>query len=436
MELWNGTDNHLQQVGENTWLGRSQRAQRMSERTVLATLREWLLSDYVATYCRSLGATRIFRRCYWIDALGIDANANAVPTTVPEIVPPENNTTARTARGRKKTAQPSFIPPALQPIVALSQELKQSITLYGLLLAAGSSKRKEVRDGTGLAKEINLPKESGIVSASWLETAPTLLKEIEQTPAIFLLNPFGATLFTHDDLAQLYQRTVPTELCLFIPHKQITARLQSAQRAPAHATALTTLLRSDRWKTLPLQEDKSEQAIDGVLELLLASMKRHFILPIHRIALPLPTGPALVEEGPYTLIFATRRQDSLLSMNNAVCHYRRHTYTESHQGVLAEEWFIAQQRERHEKALQSLYQAVLQLGRTQRIRRWLDLRQQALLAHFGQFTTEDYDMLIQQLLVNREVRCEWRRPPKVQLNSTVAETVQRTPGNDDLLIWS
>src|SRR5881227_3750682 len=38
--------------------------------TVLSALRAWLLSDYIAPYCRSLAATRIFRRCYLIDVLG------------------------------------------------------------------------------------------------------------------------------------------------------------------------------------------------------------------------------------------------------------------------------------------------------------------------------------------------------------------------------
>src|SRR5579872_174963 len=37
---------------------------------ILSPLRSWLLADYVAPYCRSLAATRIFRRCFWIDALG------------------------------------------------------------------------------------------------------------------------------------------------------------------------------------------------------------------------------------------------------------------------------------------------------------------------------------------------------------------------------
>jgi hypothetical protein len=435
MELWNGIDHQLQQASEHTWFGRSQRKRLMTEHAMLSSLRAWLLGDYVAAYSRSLGATRIYRRCYWIDGLGIDAKANALPAALADA--PENNATTPPAKRRKKNAQPIFVPPALQPIVTLAQEVKQSIALYGLILEAGSSKRKELREGTTTPKAIALPKEGGIVQASWLEAAPTLLTEIEQAPAIFLLAPFGPTLFTHDDLALLYQRTVPTELLLFIPHKHITARLQAAQRIPAQATALTTLLRSDRWKTLPQQEEKMEQAITGVLDLLVASMKRHFVLPIQRIALPMQTGPAQVAEGPYTLIFATRRQDSLLNMNDALCCHQLRLNTQSHHGVLGEEWFLTQQHAQQAEALQELYQTLLHTGRTQRIRRWPDLRQQVVLANFGQFTTKDYDMLMQQLLVNGEVRCEWRRAARERQNqATGEETVQRMPGNDDLLVWT
>src|SRR5947209_20364441 len=73
----------------------------------------------------------------------------------------------------------------------------------------------------------------------------------EHSPAIFMLNPIGQTLFSYDDLALLYQRkSAPTELCLLIPHKQAQARLLAASRTPANASALTALLRTDRWKGL------------------------------------------------------------------------------------------------------------------------------------------------------------------------------------------
>ena len=427
MNLWTDLDNNLQPPFDLSVQGRTR---RLTERVILSSLRSWLLQDYAANYCRSLAATRIFRRCYWVDALGITSKASTIPPTVVEEVQPE-----RTGKRRKKDAAPVLLPPALQPIAALSQALaqeSQTFTLYGLLLEAGSSRRKERRataNGTLEPAIWSLPKESGILAASWQEAGPTVLAGIEQAPAIFLLNPCGPTQFSYDDLASLYQRTVPTELCLLLAHKQIEGHLLAAQRSPTQATALTALLRSDRWKTLPTHEEERTQAVQGFLDLFTASMKRHFLLPVQRIPLPMQTRLALVEEMPYTLIFATRRQDSLLSMNDAVCRNRRRVHEESHRGVLGEEWFIAQLRERTEAARQQLYQRTLQLGRAQRPRRWPDLRQQLLLANFGLFISDDYDVVFRQLLLNREVRCEWRKLP-------VEGEEMRIPGNEDTLFWS
>ena len=52
-------------------------SRRPSERDVLSQLRTWLLEDYVAPYCRALASTRIFRHCYWIDALDGVSRAQA-----------------------------------------------------------------------------------------------------------------------------------------------------------------------------------------------------------------------------------------------------------------------------------------------------------------------------------------------------------------------
>jgi hypothetical protein len=398
-DLWATLDNHQTFSTEH---GRTLRSRRLSERDVMSELRLWLLRDFAAAYCRSLAETRIFRRCYWIDGLGIDA---------------------------KSASQSDHA--ALQPVIDLSQALAQEskpIMLCGLILTSGSSKRKEVRGQlNGHQKKLPaLPKESGLVRASWLEAAPTILEVLAQSPAIFLLNPLGATAFSYDDLSSLYQRTVPTELCLLIPHKQIEVMLCAAQRSPAQAGSLTELLRSDRWKTLPAEEEQFSQAVDGWLSLFIASMQRHFQIPVQAIPLLARTGPAVVEHIPYTLFFATRRQDSLISMNDAVYNYQHQLALQSWQGVLGEDWFVRQQQERTQASLQDLAQRILEQGRAQRIRRWPDLRQQLLLTNFGQFRKQDYDMLIQQLLLNREVRCEWKQRS--------IETI-KVPGGEDTLLY-
>ncbi len=425
MDLWAEFDNH-QQPPDATGHTDLTHMRRLTERAILSSLRDWLLQDYAAAYCRSLAVTRIFRRCYWIDALGIDNKATIQTQSSEQI----SKDMQHAGKGRKKT--PSEIPPALQPICSLSQLLTQEnkpITLKSFLLEAGSSKRKNARPAqigsVPATKAIVLPKDGGIVRASWLEVASPLLKEIEQSPAIFLLNPFGPRMFSHDDLALLYQRTIPTELCLLVPHKQLEASLLAARRTPEQAALLTGLLRTDRWKTFSIDEQELTHTLDGLLDFFIASIQRHFQLPVQRIALPMQIRPAVVEEIPYTLIFATRRQDSLVSMNDAVCFYRRRAYEKSRRGVLGEEWFAQQELQRLSADRQQLYERTLQQGRAQRIRRWPDLRQQLLLIHFGQFTLQEYDAIIQQLLADREVRCEWRQRSEEE----------RIPGNDDTLLW-
>jgi hypothetical protein len=113
-------------------------------------------------------------------------------------------------------------------------------------------------------------------------------------------------------------------------------------------------------------------------------------------------------------------------MNDAVCLYRRRVLEESYRGVLAEDWFAAQQQKRFEEQREQLCQRTLQQGRAQRIRRWPDLRQQLLIPNFGQYMQHEYNVVIQQLLSQGEVRCEWRL-------RTIEE---RVPGNDDTLMWT
>ncbi|MFL5693050.1 MAG: hypothetical protein ACJ795_14720, partial [Ktedonobacteraceae bacterium] len=158
------------------------------------------------------------------------------------------------------------------------------------------------------------------------------------------------------------------------------------------------------------------------------SIRQHFLW-VQSIPLAVQLRLAYVESAPYTLLFATRRKDSLVSMNDAVCAYHRHLYAQSRQGVLAEDWFATQEHQRLAENIQQLRQRALHLGQTQRSRRWPDLRQQLLLENFGQFTSSDYDQVICELLLTGKVRCEWRQ------KAPTAGEEQRIPGTEDTLLW-
>ena len=366
---------------------------RPTEQVVLSTLRDWLLHDYLIPYCRSLAATRIFRRCYWIDGFG----------------------------GSHKS----------QFVLSSSQELAKedkSIFLNYITLESKRSNRK----ASSVEEVITVPKEGGSLRADWHDAAPSLLQAIDQSAAIFSLNPFASSPpFTFEDLSQLYQRTAPTELCLLISQKQIEDRLIPFLRTPDGASAFTSLLRNDRWKSLLTGNAVMKDVAVKLALAFVDSIQQQHFLTVQQIPMLMHTAPAVVGPVPYTLIFATRRQDSLLCMNDALCSYHRRLYEQSLEGVLTEAWFTAQQLERQAVEMQKMYQRVLQQGRVQRQRRWPDLRQQALLANFGQFTLHDYNTVIQKLLTSGEVRCEWRQKPVENPQSDE----QRIPGNEDLLLW-
>src|SRR6266849_3967124 len=247
MDLWADLNGDRLSPGTERQNGVPRGKGRLTERAILSLLRDWLLQYYVAAYCRSLAATRIFRRCYWIDALRTDARSLATASKLESTPAPSSS-----KRRKKGTIEP--VPLALQPIATLSRELMQEskpITLYGLLLATGSSKRKEIRvpqaiqNGNDPTCQIAIPRgESAIIHATWSEVALSLLNETGQSPAIFLLDPLGPMPFSADDLVPLYQRAVPTELCLLISHKQIADRLLAASTIPAQTIALNALLRT------------------------------------------------------------------------------------------------------------------------------------------------------------------------------------------------
>src|SRR5579859_5698162 len=156
MNLWAESDN-LEIA--STPVDRAQKSGTMHrnsiEQIVLPAVRAWLLADYVAPYCRSLAATRIFRRCIWLDALGSvritskKANGNQgrdfgseLDSSRPYIFDALNGAAQpeRSASRPKKAAQKprsETLPPALQAVAALADELAREskpITLQGIVL--------------------------------------------------------------------------------------------------------------------------------------------------------------------------------------------------------------------------------------------------------------------------------------------------------------
>ncbi len=210
-----------------------------TDAAALAALRGWLLNDYVVPYCRSLAATRIFRRCFWIDGLGETRNL------APILQDAEAAAQELAAQNRPMLLQML----SLQPVRV---NRGRAATTQAQTVDGHTKKSVKQAQETSFA----LPKQSGIVNADWPTAASALLESLDQAAAIFLLNPLATSLspsatppfFAYSDLAPLYTRTAPTELCLLLSHAQIASRLMPALRTSAGAAAFTALLRSDRWK--------------------------------------------------------------------------------------------------------------------------------------------------------------------------------------------
>lgn len=413
------------------------RQRRPSERMIIAQLRAWLLHSYVPSYGRTLGSTRIYRRCYWFDALGVDKKQLQlpVPASSEQAVQPSKKTRAN-GRGTSKNKKASKaeleanVPPILQPLTVIANQLRQEaqpLKLQGIILESGSSRNKTPHT-------LNLPTleadaQGEIVHASWLEAAPTLLSQIDQSPAIFLLNPFGPVLFSIEALNAITQRTAPTELVLLIEHKQLTTHLNAARRNTQQGQILTALLKSDRWKSLlpPPTGMGREPDLNGVIDLLIKSIQRGF-LTVQSIDFRMQTSPTSAGHPPFTLLFATRRQDSLARMNDAVCLYQRQLIERGRQGVLGETWFAEREQQRLALERAQLCQRISSQGKAQRVRRWPDLRQYFLLNNFGQFTVAEYDSIILELWSEGAVKIQWRRIQTEESNP-------HAPGIEDTLIW-
>lgn len=428
-DLWADFAGELLSHGE-AGRGTGLHQRRPTEQEVLVVLRAWLLQEYMLPYGASLGATRIFKRCYWIDGLG----PTRLPALSPELSVPLEETAPAKKHERRKSQTP-VLPPSLQMAEIVAHrlaDLQRPITLYSFALEEKQNRRRNGsqpagQNGATPDLPLLLSKEGGTLQGNWPDLAPALLSTLEGCAAVFLLNPLlKRSLFRHTDLAPLFGRAAPTEVFLWLPHKHIETRLLPALHTGEGAAALTNLLRGDRWKGLLAKNGASPQLmIPELITLLVQSMRQHF-LAVQQLTFPVCTGPALVETIPYSLIFATRRQDSLTCMNDAVCRRERRLIAESHQGVLSEQWFITQRTEQEAERLALLSREVLESGRAQRARRWPDLRQHLLLSHFGQHTLQDYDGVIGQLIAQGNVRCEWRK--------RTVDTGE-PPGNEDLLLW-
>jgi hypothetical protein len=288
------------------------------------------------------------------------------------------------------------------------------------------------------------------------------------TPAVLLLNPFGSSPLTAEDLLPLCQRRANTELLLSISAAQVerwaeqsladsgtgarAAGAGDASPRPADAPppALTALLRSDAWKgvwtgegtgvraagergvaqrrSAPVAEGMSPASkVARTLDLLQGLLKPHFLY----VCLA-PLGDAPTPR--HFLLFASRHYPGLVLMNDFLCAELARLARERETHALQGDWFAKRRQKARAAAWATLKEELHALGLARRARLWPDLKPALVLAHFGQFSTTDYDAALRELMQEGRVSCRWSpAAPSVSAETPDSPPAERIPGQQDFL---
>lgn len=399
------------------------------ERAFWEEWRAGALPGFVVPYCHSLAASRLHRSCWWVDGLASagrtsSAAGNAVSEAVEALA--ATNFTLRALRLDTH-------PPKSQ-----GQEKAQ--------LQAAPSENEPARNGQKQRKRPahDQPPAQEIFASASRSELPELLGT---TAAVLLLDPFGASPLTAEDLLPLCQRRANTELLLTISAAQVErwaeqslADMSAGDTSPrpkdAPPPALTALLRSDTWKAIWNGEGTRAAGERGgaankvarTLDLLQGLLKPHFLY----VCLA-PLGDAPTPR--HFLLFASRQYPGLVLMNDFLCAEQARLARERETRALQGDWFAKRRQKARAAAWAALKEELYTLGLARRARLWPDLKPTQVLAHFGQFSTADHDAALRELLQEGRVSCRWSptTPQAAPPETPDTPPAERTPGQQDFL---
>lgn len=380
------------------------------------------LPGFVVPYCRALAASRLHRSCWWVDGLASTGrNPNA-------------STGSALSDATAALAAASFTLRAL----CLEPHPPRSQGQEAAPPQAAPASEEPARNGHKQRKtpaQDQQPAEEIPASAS----RGALPEMLGTTPAVLLLNPFGASPLTAEDLLPLCQRRANTELLLTISAAQVErwAAQSLADIGAGVPPALTALLRSDSWKAIWTGEGtgaREGRAAGGApskiartLDLLQGLLKPHFLY----VCLA-PLGDAPTPR--HFLLFASRQYSGLVVMNDFLCAELARLAREREAHALQGEWFAKRRQKARAAAWAALKEELHALGLARRARLWPDLKPTLALAHFGQFSTTDYDVALRELLQEGRVSCRWSPAPTPVSDETPdAPPAERIPGQQDFL---
>ncbi len=374
-----------------------------------------MLPGFVAPYCRALADSRLHRSCWWVDGLALS--------------------------GRGHPGAPG------DPVASkIAEALAAShFTLHVLRLDLHPSKRKHqeaapVPANAATAGDLARP---ATKNGRKREPEPTqeipasvsreeLPARLGTAPAVILLNLFATPPLTAETLLPLCQRQAPTELLLTISAAQLEHLAGQSLAAPrqedAPPPALTALLRSDSWKAIWTSQESRTEKVTRTLEVLRGLLKPFFL---YLCLVPLDEAPTLSR----FLLFASRQYAGLALMNDFLYAEQARLAHERERRALQGAWFAQRRAAARAAAWAALKDELHTLGRLRRARLWPDLKPALVLAHFGQFSTAEYDAALLELLREGRVQCRWS-PATAQASAPDTPDTppnERIPGQQDFL---
>jgi hypothetical protein len=387
-------------------------AAQTSERVMLDAWAARLLAGVVVPFCQGLASIRLHRSCWWVDGL-----------TGQRLMP--------------KGASSSAFAEAATGLAGAG------VALRGLRLESprAKPKRSAAAEGAASAEARGKPEAPAVPTLASI-TAGELLERLGTAPAILLLDPLAAPL-TAEDLLPLCQRSAPTELLLLLSAAKLERLANEApagtpvvhgaleSEAPPLVEAalpapLTALLRSDAWKGIWARQGSRAEKVQRTLELLRALLKPGFLY----VCLA-PMGEQLAPAPRHYLLLASRQESSVALVSDFLWAEQARLAAEREARALQGTWFARRREKARAAAWAALKEELHTLGRQRRARLWPELKPLLVLAHFGEFSSADYDAALAELMSEGRVFCRWS-PANAPADEAAGQK-PRVPGPQDFL---
>ena len=241
------------------------------------------------------------------------------------------------------------------------------------------------------------------------EKQTQLLKQIEGLPMVAFLDPFAPSHLLFKDIEPLIRRNAPTDI-LIVFHSQNVMRVFEASHSDSRTQEntkesnrkrLSEILGGDQWQDLPPDSKDTVQSLLNIylqnIRATMSSRNRYAyateIYTRHEVGLK------------YHVIFVTRHEEGLKSMNDAFCKQREDIYKQTGGvgGLFADETTLPNEMNTEDRAdfLLSQMSAARNQVPSKEWRR-KELMMESIKKSFGQFLEKEHRQAV-ATLVQRKI---------------------------------